>query len=73
MTYALLPNKKWNSYNRAYMLLKDAALNPGLIQSSIMCDFELAIIQVLSLNTLPLHVVDLAQGPISWACRCTQI
>ena len=30
MIYALLPNKQQNSYNRAYMLLKDAALDLGL-------------------------------------------
>ena len=30
MIYALLPNKQRSSYNRAYMLLKDAALDLGL-------------------------------------------
>ena len=35
MIYALLPNKQWNSYNHAYMLLKDATLDLGLTQSSL--------------------------------------
>ena len=30
MIYALLPNKQRNTYNRAYMLLKDAAFELGL-------------------------------------------
>ena len=44
--------KQRNSYNRAYMLLKDAALDLGLsiLSLSLMCDFELAIIQASLLN-----------------------
>ena len=45
--YALLPNKQWNSYNRTYILLKDAAIDFGLTLDplSLMCNFDLAIIQ----------------------------
>ena len=52
MIYVFLPNKQQNSYNHAYMLLKDAALDVGLTLDplSLMCDFELAIIQALLLN-----------------------
>ena len=47
--YALLPNKQRHSYNRAYMLLKDAALDCGLTLDpvSLMCDFELAIFEAV--------------------------
>ena len=47
MIYVFLPNKQQNSYNHAYMLLKDAALDVGLTLDplSLMCNFELAIIQ----------------------------
>ena len=40
MIYALLLNKQQNSYNRAYTLLKDAALDLGLTLDplSLMCD-----------------------------------
>ena len=50
--YVLLPNKQRQSYNRAFMLLKDAAFSLGLTldPTSPMCDFELAIIQASSLN-----------------------
>ena len=53
MIYTLLPNKQRHSYNRTYMLLKDAALDLGLTLDplSLMCDFELAIIQASLLNT----------------------
>ena len=52
MIYALLPNKQRHTYNRAFMLLKDAALDLGLTLDpiSLMCDFELAIIQASLLN-----------------------
>ena len=52
MIYALLPNKQRSSYNHAYMLLKDAALDLGLTLDpvSLMCNFELAIIQASLLS-----------------------
>ena len=52
MLYALLPNKQRQSYNHALSLLKDAAMTEGLTldPSSVVCNYELAIIQALSLN-----------------------
>ena len=52
MLYALLPNKQRQSYNRAFSLLKDAAMTHGLTldPATVLSDFELAIIQALALN-----------------------
>ena len=52
MMYAFLPNKQRQSYNRAFSLLKDAAMTNGLDldPATVLCDFKLAIIQALALN-----------------------
>ena len=52
MMYALFPNKQGQSYNRAFSLLKDAAMTDGLDldPATVLYDFELAIIQALALN-----------------------
>ena len=46
MAYCLLPNKKRQTYNRVFMLLKDAALVLGLTFDPlvIVSDFELAMV-----------------------------
>ena len=52
MVYALLPNKQQTTYNRMFMLVKEAALNLGLdlTPSSVLSDFEQALINALRLN-----------------------
>lgn len=54
MVYCLLPNKERQTYNRALMLLKDAAMTQGLSldPSVIISDFELAMNQAAALNFL---------------------
>ena len=52
MVYALLPNKQRQTYSRAFLLLKDAAMNSGqaLDPTTFKSDFELAMIQAATLN-----------------------
>ena len=52
MVYALLPNKQQGTYNRMFMMVKEAALNLGLdiTPSSAISDFEQALINALRLN-----------------------
>ena len=46
MVYALLPNKQQTTYNRMFMMVKEAALNLGLdlTPSSVLSDFKQALI-----------------------------
>ena len=48
MVYALLPNKQQATYNRTFMMVKEAALNPD--SSSVLSDFEQALINSIRLN-----------------------
>ena len=52
LVYALLPNKQCQTYSRAFLLLKDAALSLGITldPDMLMSDFELALIQATALN-----------------------
>ena len=52
MVYALLPNKQRQTYSRTLMLMIDAMMTLGLNLSpaTVVSDFELAIIQAVSLN-----------------------
>ena len=52
MIYPLLLNKQRQTYSRAFLLLKDAAMNNGLTldPETPLCDFELAIVQASPLN-----------------------
>ena len=52
MVYALLPNKQQSTYNRMFMMVKEAALNLGLdlTPSSVLSDFEQALTNALRLN-----------------------
>ena len=52
MVYALLPNKQWQTYSKTLMLMIDAMMTLGLNLSpaTVVSDFELAIIQAVSLN-----------------------
>ena len=52
MVYALLPNKQRQTFSRTWMLLKYAMMTLGLNLSpaTVVSDFELAIIQAVSLN-----------------------
>ena len=52
MVYALLPNKQQSTYNRMFMMVKEAALNLGLdlTPSSVLSDFEQVLINALWLN-----------------------
>ena len=52
MVYALLPNKQRQTYSRTLMLLKDAMMTLclNLSPATVVSDFELPIIQVVSLN-----------------------
>ena len=51
LVYALLPNER-QTYSRAFLLLKDAALSLGITldPDKLMSDFELALIQATALN-----------------------
>ena len=48
MVYALLLNKQWQTYSRTLMLMMPLGLN--LSPATVVSDFELAIIQAVSLN-----------------------
>ena len=52
MVYALLPNKQRHTYNKAFLMLKEAAQNLDLElnPSTVMSDFELALIQAVELH-----------------------
>ena len=52
MLYPLPPNKQRQSYNHVLSLLKDAVMTEGLTldPSTVICDYELAIIQAPTLN-----------------------
>ena len=52
IVYALLPNKQQSTYNHMFMMVKEAALNLGLglTPSSVLADFEQALINALRLN-----------------------
>ena len=52
MVYCLLSNKERQTYNRALMLLKDAAMTQDLSldPSVIISDFELAMTQAAAIN-----------------------
>jgi len=52
MVYGLLPNKQQATYNRMFMMVKEAALNLGLelTPSSVLSDFEQALINSVRLN-----------------------
>ena len=52
LVYALLPNKQHQTYSRAFLSLKDAALSLGITldPDMLMSDFELALIQATALN-----------------------
>ena len=50
MVYALLPNKQQSTYNRMFMMVKEAALDRGLdltSSSSVLSDFKQALINAL--------------------------
>ena len=48
----LLPNKQWHTYNKAFLMLKEVAQNLDLElnPSTVMSDFELALIQAVELH-----------------------
>ena len=50
--YCLLPNKERHTYNRVFMLLKDAAVVRGLTLDPlvIVSDFELAMVQAATMS-----------------------
>ena len=52
MVYGLLPNKQQATYNCMFMMVKEAALNLGLelTPSSVLSDFEQALINSVKLN-----------------------
>ena len=52
MAYCLLPNKERQTYNRVFMLLKDAALVKGISFDPlvIVSDFELAMVQASTMS-----------------------
>ena len=54
MAYCLLPNKQRQTYNRVFMLLKDAALVkiPGISfdVEVVVSDFELAMVQASTMS-----------------------
>ena len=73
MVYALLPNKQQSTYNHMFMMVKEAALDHGLdlTPSSVLSDFEQALINALRLNfptaehglLKPLLPSNLVKGP----------
>ena len=48
MIYALLPNKQCKTYSKAFLLLKEAAMNNDLTldPETLLCDYELAIVKL---------------------------
>ena len=52
MAFCLFPNKERQTYNRVFMLLKDAALVLGLTSDPlvIVSDFELAMVQASTMS-----------------------
>ena len=56
MAYCLLPNKQRQSYNRAFLHLKDKAVAMGLSLDPlvVVSDFELAMVQAAAMS-FPTH------------------
>ena len=46
--YALLSNKQCKTYSKAFLLLKEAAMNNDLTvdPETLLCDYELAIVKL---------------------------